>query len=123
MIDASTLKELVRLMVDNDLSELDGDGIVALSEFALGLGPSTPSLGGLPIVTNAASHLTPTFSAPIGASGVTDSVEVSDDLAAWHSGAGFTETMSDTTSAGTRTVIARDLATSAPRYIRFRVSR
>ena len=77
----------------------------------------------LPAVTKIADHLTLTFSAPIGASGVTDSVEVSGDLSTWRSGAGFTETMSDTTTAGIRTVVVCDVATTPPRYIRLRVSR
>ncbi|MEO7317925.1 MAG: S8 family serine peptidase, partial [Chthoniobacteraceae bacterium] len=107
----------------NDLSDIDGDGILALAEFALGLDPTAPSLAGLPSIANIASHLTLTFTAPIGASGVTDSVEVSGDLITWQSGPTFTETVSDTTAASIRTVVVRDLATTPPRYIRFRVSR
>lgn len=107
----------------NDLSDIDGDGIVALTEFALGLDPSTPGISGLPTIATVANHLTLSFSVPTGASGVTDAVEVSGDLTNWNSGAGFTETVSDTTTGTTRSVTVRDLGTASPRYIRLRVSR
>ena len=80
-------------------------------------------IAGLPSVTSVQGHLTLTFSVPAGAGGVTETVQVSGDLATWHSGSGFTETMSDTTAAGIRTIVVRDVATSPPRYIRLRISR
>ncbi len=107
----------------NDLADFDGDGSGSLVEFALGLDPSTPDVARLPVATLVQGHLTLTYSVPIGAGGVTETVQVSGDLATWRSGAGFTETMSDTTSAGIRTVVVRDVATAAPRHIRLRVSR
>ena len=107
----------------NDLADLDGDGISSLLEFALGLDPSKPAVAGLPVVTLVQGRLMLTYSVPTGAGGVTTSVQVSGDLSTWDSGAGFTETMSDTTLAGIRTVVVRDLATAPPRHIRLRVSR
>ncbi len=109
--------------VANDLADADGDGSVSLIEFALGLDPSVASVAGLPAISLVSGHLTLTFSAPTGAGGVTKTVEVSGDLTNWHSGAGFTETMSDTTVAGIRTIVVRDVATTPPRQIRLRVSR
>ncbi len=107
----------------NDLADPDGDSVVNLMEFELGMDPSVDSRAGLPQVTRVAGHLTLSYSTPTGVSGVTGVVEVSGDLVHWDSGVGFTEVMSDTTSNGIRTVVTRDVSTSAGRYIRFKATR
>ncbi len=107
----------------NDLADFDGDGDGSLLEFALGLDPSLPDSTAQPLITSIGGHLTLTYRVPTGAGGVTATVQVSGDLTAWQSGPGFTETLSDTTAAGLRTLTVRDVATAPPRYIRLRISR
>lgn len=107
----------------NDLADLDGDGTVSLLEFELGMDPSADSRLGLPQISNVAGHLTLSYATPVGITGVTAAVEVSGNLTQWSTGPGFTEVMSDTTANGVHTLVIRDVATAAPRYIRLKVTR
>ena len=93
----------------------DGDGIPNLLEYALGLDPLRPNLAGLPQIaamTNPAdgqNYLTMTYSLPAAVSDVTVIPEISSDLTTWRSGAGALEVVGDTTAAGVRTIIVRDI--------------
>lgn len=107
----------------NDLLDGDGDGVANLLEFKLGMNPSVHNSSGLPTVTRTSGRLTMTYSTPVGAAGVSATVEVSSNLTTWQSGAGFTEVLSDTTNGGIRTVVVRDLSAATPRYIRLKASR
>lgn len=105
----------------NDLADPDGDGISNLTEFILGLDPSAPSTAGLPLPSLNGSRPTLTYTVPIGALGVTHSVEYSQSLAGWSSGASV-EIVSDTTVGNLRTLVIR-ATTAGPGFLRLKVSR
>ncbi len=102
----------------------DGDGIPNLLEYALGLNPLAPDLGGLPAgaieTVDATSYLTLTVNRNPLATGLTWIVEVSDDLLDWQSG-DEAVTVIETTAA---TLKVRDNVPSDSvlrRFIRLRV--
>ena len=107
----------------HDIADPDQDSLTNLMEFALGTDPSIPSLTGLPSVALVNGHLELTYVFPAGANGVTRTVQVSGNLSQWDAGLNFTQTISDQTINGTRTVVVRDLGNGTPRLIRLRVSR
>jgi hypothetical protein len=110
----------------------DGDGLSNLLEYALGLSPThADGPGSLPSAVLAIDpadgqrHLTMTIVAPEWASQVALVPEVSGDLVLWHSDASEVDVVSDTTTAGMRTLVARDreaVVSSSRRFMRLRVT-
>jgi len=103
----------------------DGDGIPNLLEYGIGSEPMFTSPGVLPVNTftqiNTERYLTLETAKNASATDVTYTVEVSDDLATWHSGAGYTTVVTETSTF----LRVRDnvpLSASAHRFIRLRVS-
>lgn len=109
----------------------DGDGVPNFMEYAFGLHPLQPSRNGLPVLsiqTNPAGglkHLTLTYTMPASATDIAAIPQISSDLAAWNFGPNAIEVVSDTVTAGVRTVVVRDvtpLAESSSRFLRVQVS-
>ncbi len=107
----------------HDGLDSDGDGLSALMEFVLGTNPSVLSVGALPVPAVIGGYLTLTYTTPAGLTGAVGIVETSTDLLSWSSGPGFTETLSDTITAGVRTVTVRANPPASPQYLRLRASR
>lgn len=105
----------------NDLADMDGDGISNIVEFILGLDPSAPSANGLPRLSLDAARPVLAYAVPVGALGVTHSVEYSQTLNDW-SGGTSVETTSDTVANGLRTLVIR-ATTPGPGFLRLKVSR
>jgi hypothetical protein len=93
----------------------DSDGIANLLEYALGLDPLRPDVAGLPRIStmtkpaDGRDYLTMTYSLRAAASDVAVVPEISNDLATWRSGPAALEVVSDTTAAGVRTIVVRDI--------------
>ena len=115
----------IRLLGDaaHDLADIDGDALGSLMEFVLGTNPSVFSPNALPVPTVVGGFLTLTYRTPAGIGGVQVIVEVSNDLANWFAGPGFTSVTSDTIVNGVRTVTVRDDQGGALQYMRLRVTR
>ena len=114
----------IRLAVNsaNDVADSDGDGMLNLMEFYLGTDPS--KAGASPVTMSVVGgYLRMTQILPAGMSGVVGTVEVSDGLQTWQSGAGVTQTVSDSAVGGSRTVVVRDLVPVGRRFMRLRVTR
>ena len=60
-----------------------GDGIANLLKYALGLDPTVPAVGGLPVTTVASGHLKMQFQRNIAATDLTFVVEAGSDLSTW----------------------------------------
>ncbi len=97
-----------------DNADPDADGVANLLEYAFDLDPFTASRVGLPtialrpVVPGGPLYLTLTFATPASVTDLDFTPQVSGNLSAWLSGQGQTETVSDTTDAGIRTVVVRD---------------
>ena len=115
----------IRLLGDaaHDIADLDGDGLGSLMEFVLGTNPGVVSPNALPVPAVAGGFLTLTYRTPAGIGGVHVIVEVSNDMANWFTGPGFTSVTSDTIVNGVRTVTVRDDQGGALQYMRLRVTR
>jgi hypothetical protein len=121
------------------LFDYDGDGIVNLSEYALGLDPTEATSAGLPVVTvknyNGTNYLSMTFVRSSVATDLTYLVQGSNDLATWTnlassvaggatSGSGF---VTETGSAPDFTVEVRDTVpfnavSGTKRFLRLKVT-
>lgn len=108
--------------VANDAADPDYDGFPNLFEYFLGTDPSTFATSPF-VLSFAGGQLTFSYARPVGIGGVTGTVEVCGDLATWQSGAGFTETVSDTTTGAMRMIVTRDLGSGTRRFVRLKVSR
>ncbi len=116
--------------ITGDHADPDSDGVVNLLEYAFGLEPLAASRAGLPVVAlqpataGGPLFLTLTYTTPDTVADLAFVPEVSGNLADWQSGPGHTETVSDTTTEGIRTVVVRDtvpVSTGARRFIRLSV--
>lgn len=61
----------------------DGDHIVNLAEYALGLSPTTPGTKGLPLLTRTNGQMRFHFTQPTSTTGITYNVQTSTDLLNW----------------------------------------
>ena len=113
-----------------DNADPDRDGVANLLEYAFGLEPLTASRSGLPITTLQSAvpggplYLTLSFKTPATVTDLSFVPQVSGNLVDWLSGPGRTEIVSDTTTAGLRTVVVRDtvpVSAAARRFIQLQV--
>ena len=123
-----TTEELADSAISGDSADPDTDGQSNLLEYALGAAPKTAdSSTHSPSAGIDSDRLTLTYTRPAATTDLTYSIEWSGDLSTWHTGSGFTETLSTTDNGnGTSTIIARSVATLAdtPRqFLRLRVTR
>ena len=114
-----------------DNADPDADGATNLLEYAFGLEPLTASRVGLPLVTlkpataGGPLYLTMTFTTPATVTDLDFTPQVSGNLAEWLSGPGHTETISDSTTNGIRTVVVRDtvpVSSGTRRFMRLHVA-
>ncbi len=100
--------------ISGDQADPDGDGIVNLLEYALGLEPRVAGVAGLPTVeiveAEGGRALALSYTRVVGATDVSYEPQASGDLAAWSGAAGDVVTVSVTGSADglTQTVVVRD---------------
>ena len=125
-----TAAELANDSVSGDLADADGDGVVNLLEYALGLDPEVPAVGGLPtsgvVTVGGNQYLTLAYTQVIAATDLVYTPQVSGDLATWSSGTGNVMTVSTTGNADgvTRSVVVRDataMGAGARRFLRLMV--
>ena len=127
-----TAAELGNAAVSGDLADPDGDGVVNLLEYALGLNPRAAGVSGLPTsgvsTVNGSRYLTLTYTQVIAATDIVYTPQVSGDLATWSAGTGNVVAVSTTNNAdgATQTVVVRDataLGSGARRFMRLLVTR
>ena len=126
-----TAAQLANPAVSGDLADPDGDGVVNLLEYALGLDPLSANRTGLPVVTTTSrvgtTNLALTYTKVKTATDLTYLVEVSADLVTWNSGSGYTADVAVLHQGTTEQVTTRDLtaisAATPYRFMRLRVTR
>ena len=101
----------------NATADPDHDGAENLMEYALGLAPTTNNAAWTPAVTRANGKLVMTVAKDPEATDVVFTIEVSDDLTTWHSGAPFTTTLQNTSTL----LQVQDEGSTGRRFIRLRV--
>lgn len=105
----------------------DSDGIPNLLEYAFNLNPTQSNASGLPVTAMQNGYLTISFVQRTPPTDINYSVQVSDDLLNWNSGAAYTTPISITPiDASTQSVIMRDnvpIDTASKRFIRVNVTR
>ncbi len=124
-----TAAELGNPAISGDNADPDGDGVVNLLEYALGLDPRTPGRAGLPMVSRttvgSSSYLTLTYTKVKADTDLTYVVEVSGDLQTWNSGSAYTTDVSTVDQGTTQQVTTRDrtpVTAGARRFMRLRVA-
>lgn len=86
-----TTTELADAAVSGPAADPDGDGLVNLVEYALGLGPKAADAAGLPEVGTTATEWVYTYTRPAERGDISYAVEASTDMASW-STSGVTHT-------------------------------
>lgn len=122
-----TTAELADPAKSGDLADFEKDGIVNLHEYAFGIEPKTSDAGGLPIVSlQPGGALAIAYTRVKSATDITYTVEVSNDLAMWNSGAASTSVIGTDDHGATETVKVGSLLAPDPRgwqFMRVRVTR
>ncbi|MEO6740741.1 MAG: S8 family serine peptidase [Chthoniobacteraceae bacterium] len=122
-----TTAELSDPLLSGDLADFEKDGIVNLHEYAFGLEPKTSDTGGLPIVSiESGGALAIAYTHVKGATDITYIVEVSNDLAMWNFGAGYTSVIGAVDHGATETVKVGSLLAPDPmgwQFMRVRITR
>ena len=122
-----TAAELADPLQSGDLADFEKDGIPNLHEYAFGLEPKTPDTGGLPAVfIQPGGALAITYTHVKSAVDITYTVEVSNDLATWHSGASFTALLGTVDHGATETLKYGSLLPTDPskrQFMRVRITR
>ena len=125
-----TATELGNPAISGDNADPDGDGVVNLLEYALGLDPKTAGRVGLPMVSRttvgSSSYLTLTYTKVKADTDLTYLVEVSGDLQTWNSGSAYTVDTGTIDQGTMQQVTTRDLTPAAAgvrRFMRLRVAR
>ena len=122
-----TTAELADPLLSGDLADFEKDGIVNLHEYAFGLEPKTSDTGGLPIVSiQPGGALAIAYTHVKSATDITYIVEVSNDLAMWNFGAGYTSVISTVDHGATETVKVGSLLAPDPmgwQFMRVRITR
>ena len=122
-----TAFELADASLSGDLADFEKDGVVNLHEYAFGLEPKTPDAGGLPVVSiQPGGALAIAYTHVKSAADITYTVEVSNDLATWHSGASYTSVIDVADHGATETVKVGSLLApdaSQRQFMRVRITR
>lgn len=122
-----TAAELANPALSGDLADFESDGITNLQEYALGLNPKISDRIGLPKPNlQPSGALALIYQRPTSTSDITYIAEVSNDLATWNSGPGYTATVLITgNEVQERWTVGSLLAPDPPgrQFIRLRVSR
>ena len=127
-----TAAELANPAISGDLADPDGDGVVNLLEYALGLDPKVAAVSGLPtggtVTISGSQYLTLTYTQVIAATDLVYTPQVSGDLVTWSSGTGNVVAVGTTNNADgvTQTVVVRDataLGGGGRRFMRLMVGR
>jgi hypothetical protein len=123
-----TAAQLSNWTISGDTGNPSGDGIPNLMKYALGLNPNVPAgATGLPALGQASvsgkTYLTLTFTDEAALTDIAYTVQVSNDLVNWESGASYTVRTDNGT---TNTAVYRDLTaigTTQQRFMRLSVKR
>ena len=122
-----TAAELADPAVSGDLADFDKDGIRNLQEYAFGLEPKTPDVAGLPAqFIQPGGALAISYTHVKSAVDISYVVEVSNDLAAWHSGPAYTSLIGTDDHGATETLKYGSLLpldASKRQFMRIRVTR
>ena len=122
-----TPAELADPSVSGDLADFEKDGIANLHEYAFGLEPKTPDVAGLPAqFIQPGGALAISYTHVKSAVDISYVVEVSNDLAAWHSGPAYTSLIGTDDHGATETLKYGSLLpldASKRQFMRIRVTR
>ena len=127
-----TTAELGNAAISGDLADPDGDGVVNLLEYALGLNPRMASVGGLPtsgtVTVSGSQYLMLTYTQVTAATDIVYTPQVSGDLATWSGGTGNVVIVSAANNADgvTQTIVARDataMGSGVQRFMRLMVTK
>ena len=122
-----TAAELTDPLLSGDLADFEKDAIVNLHEYAFGLAPKISDTPGLPVVSiQPGGALALAYTRVKSATDITYTVEVSNDLTMWFSGATYTSPISTVDHGATETVkVGSLLAPDAAhcQFMRVRITR
>ncbi len=121
-----TAPELADSALSGDLADFEKDGIVNLNEYAFGLAPKTSDTTGLPVVSVPSPGMRAiAYTRVKSATDITYTVEVSNNLSDWFSGAGYTSVLSTADHGATETVTVGSLLAPAAgkQFLRVRITR
>jgi hypothetical protein len=122
-----TAAELADPLLSGDLADFEKDGTSNLNEYALGLDPKASDTTGLPQATvQNNDSLAFTYTKVKSATDITYIAEVTNDLATWYSGAGYTSVLETIDHGTTISVkVGSLLAPDSPQrqFMRLRIAR
>ena len=122
-----TAAELADPALSGDLADFEKDGVVNLHEYAFALAPKTSDAIGLPVVSiQPGGACAIAYTHVKSATDITYTVEVSNDLSSWKSGAVYTSVLGTVDHGATETVTVGSLLAPAPegrQFMRVRITR